>query len=279
MRPINTLFFCLIFSLTLSAQTFNFTEYYGHANKATKYYYQEKYDSAKAEFIIAFNNTPYVHSKYISRALVCAKKTKDNDFAMYVRTRQMEHPPLNNTYKKQVDSLFNTDQKIVRNKKNLKMLQQFRQCVEKKNCDSTRYAMLAKHNKQSGIIDSTNGAKLISLIKLYGFPSEQLVGAEAYHDAIIILVHFDSDWNNVVLGDILKTALATGAILPKDYAWIIDRHSENTLYYTIPMGMDKLTKEQRDNVDSLRVSIGLPKLDDAQIMVLKKNSVRIKYLD
>lgn len=274
--------FLLLISASLSAQITNFDAYYAHANKGNYYYYKEKYDSALVEFTQAFKHTGYIHAKYLNKAITSAKKIKNKtafNELNALKTKQAERT-INTVYKAKIDSLFKVDQTVVRSKPNEKLRLEYLQCIEKNNCDSSRMLFFKQHFKKQGLVDSTNIAELVRLIGEYGFPSEQRVGGATYEDAMIMLAHYDYDQGNKILQPILYAALKTGDMAPKDYGWIVDRRSTgDPVYYIIPMGLQEKSKDEVEAIDQRRQSIGMPKIADSQVMIFKKNSVRVKYLD
>ncbi|MCL2290809.1 MAG: hypothetical protein FWC34_08955 [Bacteroidetes bacterium] len=96
--------------------------------------------------------------------------------------------------------------------------------------------------------------------------------------AYIIILHYDKDTSNHIMGERLKKALLEGNITPRDYAHIIDRHLDNAgnpqLYHSIPFFMLKpLTEEEREIVNYNRESIGLKKLNEIVVIKRGKNLI------
>ncbi len=129
-------------------------------------------------------------------------------------------------------------------------------------------------------VDSSNVEFIKSVISKYGYPSEKLVGEETNDMVSIILLHYDKDTSNHIMGESLEIALKEGKIKPRMYAWIIDRHLMNVgkrqKFQSIPTPWEKMTEVQRMEYNKNRFSIGLKSLDEIKIIV-RKNSVKVKY--
>ncbi|MEM6736029.1 MAG: hypothetical protein AAF620_08170 [Bacteroidota bacterium] len=121
-------------------------------------------------------------------------------------------------------------------------------------------------------IDSLNINMLIDLINKFGFPDERLIGAKTAKNTFIIILHFDSDTDNCILGGMLFNALHKGKLAPQNYAWVVDRRrywgpeKQEPYYYEIPtQKLKNLTKKERDEIDKRRYAIGLKPLSEMNI--------------
>jgi hypothetical protein len=140
-------------------------------------------------------------------------------------------------YKSAIDSMFIQDQK-------------YRALSDSAKCKS---------------VDSSNMELLLDLINTYGYPSEKIIGSKSAFDAFIILLHMDSDKDNVVFGSIINEAFGKGYIGSKGFSWITDRrrsveNQDPYYYHFVTQGYDKLSSTQKDEINRRRDSIGLSKL-------------------
>lgn len=99
----------------------------------------------------------------------------------------------------------------------------------------------------------------------------------------IILLHYEEDKDNKVLQPILTKALKNGEIFPADYAAIVDRRLVMTgtkpQYFEVPFGYDKLSKQEKEEVDRARIIIGLSTMNDSRLVVQKEGRVVVYDMD
>jgi len=270
----------LVMSITLFAQN-DYISYYHLSRKADNFYKEKNIDSASVAFQEAFKKVDYVHNDYLRIAAKVEKKKGNPEKAReYLNLIDKHKSSVNNKLKSQIDSLGKEDQRVRANKF-IKARDYYYKCIN----DTTFKYDQNKFYKSKTIMmdwwktDSLNILFLSSFIKVNGFPGERLVGGNANNMAIIIILHYDKDTSNSVMEKALKNALLNGDILPRDYAWIIDRHlnfaGKKQLYYTLAFELDKLSKEEKDDYNKNRTSIGLGKLQNL-IVIKRGNSVRIK---
>lgn len=277
------LFTSLILSLNLALFTQNdYISYYHLCRKADNFYKEKNIDSASVAFQQAFSKVDYIHNNYLITAAKVEKMKGNSEKASeYLILIDKHKNSINNELKRQIDSLGKEDQRV-RTNKYLKA----RDYYYANLYDSTFIHNQKKLSEFSIVMadwwktDSLNIIALNNIICKYGFPGERLVGADAYNSAMIIILHFDKDTSNFIMSDKLNHALENGDLMPKDYAWIIDRHLSATgkkqIYYSIAIDMENLTQEEKKEYDKNRFSIGLGKLQD--IVIKKKgNRILIKY--
>lgn len=270
----------LVLSITLFSQN-DYISYYHLCRKADSFYKEKNFDSASVAFQQAFNKVDYVHNDYLKIAAKVEKKRGNSEKAKeYIDLFDRHNNSLNLELKRQIDSLGKEDQRV-RSSKYMKARNYYYKCMydttfkyDQKKLDKSKTIMLDWWKT-----DSLNIIALSNFIKVNGFPGEQLVGEYTNNTATIIILHYDKDTSNSIMGSILSNALMNGDILPRDYAWIIDRHlnfaGKKQLYYTLAFELDKLSKEEKDEYNKNRNSIGLGKLQDL-IVIKRGNSVRIK---
>lgn len=152
------------------------------------------------------------------------------------REEEIHRVNFNYNYKNQIDSMFEVDQKA-----------------------RTEY-----DGDKMREVDSLNMLTLLQGIEEYGYPGESIIGHASAFNAFIMLLHMDRDKNNEILKPILDKAYDSGQLGPRGYAWIIDRRrawgSEKLepYYYHMPSEKyDSFSKEQRQEIDRRRDSIGL----------------------
>lgn len=130
-------------------------------------------------------------------------------------------------------------------------------------------------------VDSGNAVLLQELLHLNGYPSENVIGAKSARRAYILMLHFDSDLNNEILGPFIDEAFSSGKIGPSEYAWIIDRRRHwgkgiEPYYYQMPSPeLKNLSEDVLKIVDSRRDSIGLKPLSDIKIEYNDDGSITV----
>lgn len=277
----NLIIIGLVFlNLTLFGQN-DYIAYYQLCNKAKSLFKENKIDSASILFQQAFSKVDYVHNSNLKTASKVEKKKGNSEKAKeYLDIIDRHENSINRNLKRQIDSLGNKDQQI-RTNKYMKARDYYYKC----KFDTTFKFNQNKLSKATSIMfdwwrtDSLNILELNKLIKKYGFPGERLVGENSYLSAMVIILHFDRDTCNHIMIDILNNALKNGDLLPRDYAWIIDRHLNNAgkkqLYYTIAFDMQELKSAEKEEYNKNRVSIGLDRLQE-MIIIKRGNNLIIK---
>ena len=185
--------------------------------------------------------------EFLSNFFDCSTESKTNQDLKNSLLSMLKNPnrTINIKLKETLDSLFIVDQKVR---------------VESNSSDYMKE------------VNSSNILLLIKLIEKYGFPDERLVGTYTAENIFYVLLHFDSDHNNVILKDILEDALKRGQITPQNYAWLIDRRlawgpdRKDPYYYQMPTKkITDLTEEEIKEIDTRRSQIGLKPLSEVDI--------------
>lgn len=273
--------FFLLFSTTLYSQN-DYIQYYQLINKVKQYEENNQNDSLVVFLKQAFDLVDYVHVDNLKLGKRIAKKQKDTKLLTYCEnglSKSKENVNLN--LKVKLDSIGKEDQRV-RSRKYYKAKEYYKKCLY-----DTTFNYSEKKRLKSKLlmeewwrVDSSSVEYVKNVISKYGFPSEKIVGKETNSMISIILLHYDKDTANHIMGESLAIALKEGGIEPRMYAWIIDRHLMNVgkeqKYYTIPTPWKKMTKEKRVEYNNNRFSIGLKSLDEIKIKV-RKNSVVVSY--
>ena len=274
----------MIFISTITYSQNNYIEYYNLINKAKEYNKNDKIDSSLIVIKEAFKLVDYIHIDNLKFAKKISKKNKDKDFYEYCQTKLNNQKKLINiSLKEKIDSLGKKDQNI-RDRKHLKARDYYYKCKYDTtfDCNNEKFTKSEKILKEWWLTDSLNIVELKKIIKIYGYPGEKLVGKESNLSANIILLHYDKDTANHIMGDILNNALINGNIQPRMYARIIDRHlmsaGKPQKYYAIPTPWVEMSEMERKDYNKNRYAIGMKGL---QKMIIKKrkNSVSVTYED
>lgn len=173
---------------------------------------------------------------------------------------------INLLYSHKIDSIFLLDQKV-RSTKFLRHGRRYQRLL-KTDFISLNKRNLKKLNDSKKLVDiwnstdKSNTSTLLNLIDKHGFPSIQKIGHNSHLNAFIILLHFDHDPNNLILGKTLKNALNNEELTPTQYAQIIDRHlisggNQPTFYEWGWCSYFDLSDEQKKVVKEHRNRIGL----------------------
>jgi len=271
----------LIFSSRVYSQN-DYISYYQLIMKVNQKIDKKQYDSLHVFLKQAFNLVDYVHIENLKLGKRIARKNKDLELLSFCnKGLKKSKNNINPILKAKLDSVGNEDQRI-RGNKYYKAKKYYQKSLfdttfkydEKKRLEAKKLM------EEWWRVDSSNVEFVKNIISNYGFPSEKLVGEDTYEKVTIILVHYDKDTANHILGKSLEIALKEGKIKPSKYAWIIDRHLMNAgkkqIYNWIPTPWIKLTNEQRTECNKNRFYIGLKPIEDVKIIV-RKNSVTVKY--
>jgi len=259
----------------------DYLNYFHKINNAKLLLENGEYIKANNEYERAFSIVKNYHSEYIEGYIKTCKKLRKRKKVKELKVFLSSNTISNNQlFTNQISRIHSLDQKV-RTKKYVKARNFFYKSIKDTNTDN-------RTQKEINIInliedwrktDSTNIETILGFISKYGFPSERKVGLKSYHQAIVILLHFDKDENNERLAEILDKALKQGEILPKDYAWIIDRrlnlYGNEQLYYSIPFNLHGLSKDKLKYYNTNRHKIGMPKLNKAKIKY-RGNSIVVK---
>ncbi len=273
--------FFLLFSTTLYSQN-DYIQYYQLLNKVKQYEENKRNDSLVIFLKQAYDLVDYVHVDNLKLGKRIAKKQKDTNLLTYCEnglSKSKENVNLN--LKVKLDSIGKEDQRV-RGRKYYKAKEYYKKCLY-----DTTFNYNEKKRLKSKLlmeewwrVDSCNVEYIKDIISKYGYPSEKIVGTETNSMVGTILLHYDKDTANHIMGADLNIALKEGEIRPRMYAWIIDRHLMNVgkkqKYYAIPTPWAKMTKEKREEFNRNRFLIGLKSLENMKITV-RKNSVKVTY--
>jgi hypothetical protein len=272
------------FTYPLFSQS-NYFEYYKLVRKAKVLEIDNKHDSALIFFENAFKLVDFVHEENLKIAIKTAKKLKKNDLQLqYTSQLQLQKKNIDRSYVDAINKIIKLDQSV-RNSKYEKAKHIYYNCMQDTGCNKNQKEFLKAKIMMNHwwYVDSISISELLNLISQKGFPGERKVGHEASESAYIVMLHYDLDKENKKLNPMLLEALAHGDIKPRDYGLIVDRRmifaNKEAVYYVAPFGLDKLTKEQKEEVDKKRVKIGLPTLADGQKIIQTKNSFIVTYID
>jgi hypothetical protein len=258
----------LLLSCSVQLKSQNINEFYFEANTARKLARDGKTDSAITTYENAFKKVDYVHITYLQRVLELAKLNKDdariNKYTQQIKKQAEGTSP---QLKAIVDSLIKVDQKMRTGVSSL--ISNSRYAAK---CDYQQNGKKkSKRYKKSKIVlekwvktDSLNTHYLLTLFKKHGFIGEELLGSWGLVNVSSILLHFDTDTDNAILGPILEKARKEGKIEPQEFACILDRHlgGEYTIqkYWFWPyIGKGKLqfSEAELSQIIKSRESIGI----------------------
>lgn len=267
--------FVLIFSLYMGiVQGQNYIPYYNLVNEGNKLLYHKKYQEAADQYEKAMKLVKYVHcdtytaaaiaqshlnqykkaTAYLEKSIVQGGWTYvqikgarfQDEFAATPAYQQLTSEDaslvkvqINAIYVHQLDSLYHIDQEIIRKD--------------------------GKHQESAMYSDSLNFAALLKLIDKYGFPSEQIVGLAAAHQAEIIIHHNARLPQNEAYWPLWQDAVKKGELNPEVYAWMYDQYlawfkKETPYFYHCIAPIDKLSKAELELVDQHRKEWGVPAL-------------------
>jgi len=173
---------------------------------------------------------------------------------------------LNSDYKKQIDSLYYVDQRIIRNNKSVK---------GKYNIDKSKLP------EKIFDLDSLIFADILALIEKYGFATEKNVGKESFSKMWIFYHHNIRLPKNEKYIELAQRALKEGAYLPNYYAWMFDQSrtfkKEDPYFYFGVVFTGDMDREKKSIVNKRRYEWGVKPLE-AQKTIQKKNSLIQKNL-
>jgi len=174
---------------------------------------------------------------------------------------------LNSNYKKQLDSLYYVDQRIIRGNKYVK---------GEYNIDKS------KLSKNLFDLDSLIFKDFLALIEKYGFPTEKNVGRKTFNNISVIYHHNFRLPQNKKYMYIAQEAVKEGAFLPRNYAWMYDQSltwfgkGEPYFYYGVYFDIKKLD-EKKDLINKRRKKWGVKPLD-AQKTIIRGKMTKTKQL-
>lgn len=273
-----------IFTLSIVYSQNDYIGYYHLVRKANKLYFDEKYDSAYTIYQDAFSKVDFVPRRELYLAAKSAKKLKHKAEAHQLKNEiKLNRKQINVHYKKTIDSLAKEDQRV-RGKKYYEAALLCNSAKKDSSIDrkSPDYLSAQLLMKEWIKVDSNNIEMLKYLIQLYGFPSEKRVGEWAGLNAFLILLHYDADTDNTIMKPILDSALINGDISPENYAWIADRRllwdqGKPAYYYQMTTGLDKLSKEEIEEINKRRYLIGLGGVYEGRTITKKGNKTIVTY--
>jgi len=277
------LLLALIFSLfsSLLFSQNDYIKYYQLINKVKQDQNNKQNDSLTIFLKQAFELVDYVHIDNLKFGKRIAKKHKDDIFLNYCENQLSKSKNnIDLILKSKLDSVGEEDQRV-RGRKYFKAKDYYSKCIYDTTfiCNEKKRLKSKKLMEEWWRIDSCNIKFIKDVISKFGYPSEKLVGKQTNSIVSVIVLHYDKDTSNHIMGEHLYIALQEGLISPKMYAWIIDRHlmaaGKNQLYYSIPFPWENISKEQKLRYNQNRYSIGLKSLDELKIIV-RGNSVYVK---
>ncbi len=130
--------------------------------------------------------------------------------------------------------------------------------------------------------DASNMKVLLEWMEEKGYPSSDKVGRKAASKIFLVLLHYDEDKDNEILGPILDDAYHNGYLSPENYAWIIDRRRNwgNDLppyYYQLPTpDVFMMSDEEKAEINKRRDEIGLRPLEDMNIKKTEDGGISIE---
>lgn len=258
-----TLLILTFFIFIWSAKGQDMNAFYAQMNIATNLANEGKTDSAIITYENAFKEIDYVNTTYLKKVLVLAKTNKDksriNKYSELVQTQLKGTNPALIT---EIDSLLKKDQQVRQNKY-YKASTYYYECNKDSSCDknSKKFLRAKSLANEWKTTDQNNLNYLLNLSKKHGYIGEELIGENAFY-VYIMLLHFDTDTNNVVMQPILEKALAEGKVSPLQFAQVLDRHlffiGNTQKYWTWPcVSKSKKLEFSGADINQLRESIGI----------------------
>jgi len=276
--------------------------YYNLTNEGDKQIYLKNDSLAYDCYLKAFEKVDYIHSskliigaklatkqkdyqnvyEFLKNAIIQGTKTKFyknkefkkfrktdlfkifKDSLTYFQAEYRKH--LNSDYKKQIDSLYYIDQRIIRNNKSVK---------GKYNINKSKLP------EKIFDLDSLIFADILALIEKYGFATEKNVGKESFSKIWIFYHHNIRLPKNEKYIELAQRALKEGAYFPNEYAWMFDqsrilKKEEPYFYFGVAFTGD-LKAEKKETINNRRKEWGIKPLE-AQKTIQQKNSLYQKNL-
>lgn len=268
----------------------DYIRYYDLCNQANRLFNQKDFSTALNKYDSAFRFVHYQHvSNLLSAAVTAVKAQNKKSATKYLRQAVLNGVPLselsnknfkeladfkpfkqlkdssailrkkflkrsNQLYAREADSLFYIDQVVIRNVKTPNPLYKV-----------NLYVYANERQKY----DSINFQYLITLIKKFGFPSEEKIGPTSY-DGIKIVIHHSARMpTNKDKMELFKSALTSGEYFPTDFAWMFDQFltniNEKPVFYFQTGDTSKLTDDDKKQIDAKRKQHGLRALEDDKL--------------
>lgn len=267
--------FVLTFSLFLSLlQGQNYIPYYNLVNEGNKLLYHKKYQEAADQYEEAIKLVKYVHCEtYTAAAIAQSHLNQYKKAAAYLK-KSIEQGGWTYSHIKGAsfqekfaatpvyEKLTSQDASLVKIRVNAVYVHQLDSLY---HIDQDTLRKDGKHQESAMYSDSLNFAALLKLIDKFGFPSEQIVGLDASHQAEIIIHHNARLPKNEAYWPLWQEALKKGELKPEVYAWMYDQYlawfkKETPYFYHCIAPIDKLSKTDLELVDQHRKEWGLPSL-------------------
>ena len=284
-----SLCFSLLF-LTNSLSAQDYIEYFNLCNQADKDIYFERYDSALIKLEKAFAGVDYVHAENYQKASESAmqlqnlpqayqyakaailngmsnefwrektfKALKSSEYYPFINDslpiwREQHLQSIHLEYQSLIDSLYYLDQRVIR--KNLSVKGDYK--IDRAIIPENRFDL-----------DTSLFKTLLMAVERWGFPSEELVGFEAF-DKVWVLFH-----HNVRLPEnhgyfpLLEAAVKAGKYRPSDFAWTYDQgmmfNGEKPKFY-YGVGLPREMKpELAAQIDANRKQMGIKPLESMEV--------------
>jgi len=262
-------FFLVLITFVFAISSFGqetHLSYYQDIAKAKDVSQNNHVDSAIIMYELAFEKIEYVHSTFIHEILELCKKSNDRvrikKYKAFIKDKKKCK---NSDFLDKVDSILVYDQKIRKNpfQKNIRF---YNQCVQDSLCDKTsnEFATAEAYYLKALAVARSNEKAILKLINDEGeYKGEAILGSKKEYNLFVMLLHFDNDTNNRVLGPIIEKALSKGFITPLSYSLLLDRHLYHTTgtqkYWAWPLlSWDpQLNQEEIDKANDFRKKIGL----------------------
>ena len=263
----NILFLVILlssFSLDLVSQ--NITDFYYQLHRADLLVESGKLDSACILYDNACKNVTFIQSRILKKIIKVAKSSNNDDLVQYYKRKlksQKDCPPQNVHILKEIDQLFELDQKV-RSNKYWKAITYYNNHLNDTTLNHSTKFLKSKELRDYAVsVDSINILRMLNIIEQHGYLGEEDLGWNNHYKVKAILLHFDRDTNSLILEPILKNALTNNKITPFTYTHIVDRHLYNTSktqrYWTwfLIDADPKLSQKEIERILKLREEIGL----------------------
>lgn len=293
--------FLLVISYSTNGQTTAFTEvYYPNVNDAELAIIIQDYTLALSYYKTAFESVNEGFARDYRNAILCAIQTKNDAFAFEylekVILKSMDKDFLADSafaalmektdWKKLMqsyDSLHARSLKSI----NGELLKELSAMFERDQFFRAKAGSYTVYGDTIAKIDVENVTRFEQLVAMYGFPSETLIGAflsEQNAPYNIILLHLAQNLSKSAykfpraasLAPIIEQAAREGKCSPSHAGYLLSTQNDPLLNYNA-MGLnqtsvkgvrrpylllDKISEEQRAEIDQKRKSIGLESLDE-----------------
>ncbi len=299
------IFFISIFLFCLTAKSWGqsivFTSvYYPNINDAELAIIQQDFPLALGYYKKAFESVKAGFARDYRNAVLCAIQTKDDAFAFeYLKkviSKGMEKeffadsafaPLVEKKAWKELMGSYEVLHTKANETINGQLLQELVAMSERDQFFRAKEGSYTLYGDTIAKIDVENVVRFQQLVSLYGFPSEELIGAfssEQNAPYNIILHHQAQILSNSKyaypragsLASIIEQAARDGKCSPSHAGYLLSLQNDKSLNYyamginQISIGrkiqpyflLDKISEDQRASIDQKRASIGLESLDD-----------------